>query len=202
MDSLDSDPVVFRFNHKIYKGEEVMKCQQVLKCSLVCSLLLVLVFLHSLQVSAATYSTEFPAYVPVSGGAFIETNVTTLGQATLVFPLQYQNATFGFAGSGSNICNLTNSTVNGYLYRTNGQQYPIRLVRLGTLEYQQASGTWAAVDTVDVLNTNITFIDQTAGDRQTDNYFYDKYGILELSVILILVLGFVSMLYVLLRKER
>lgn len=60
---------------------------------------LVLLSVCCLPVCAVEYSTEYPSYVPISGGAYIEVQ-STLGRGALVFPNQYQNNTFGFSGSG------------------------------------------------------------------------------------------------------
>ena len=66
------------------------------KKAVVCLAFLVVL---SSSVFAVEYSTEYPSYVPISGGAYIEVQ-STLGRGSLVFPNQYQNNTFGFSGSG------------------------------------------------------------------------------------------------------
>ena len=75
------------------------------KKAVVCLAFLVVL---SSSVFAVEYSTEYPSYVPISGGAYIEVQ-STLGRGSLVFPNQYQNNTFGFSGSGLNLCNITHS---------------------------------------------------------------------------------------------
>lgn len=138
-----------------------------------------LVFVFSaLPCFAVEYSIDFPSYVPISGGAFFEVK-SSLGQITFVCPNNFKNGYFGFTGSGNNICNISNSTVSGYIYTTSGNSYQARFTSLGTLEYRTSSGSYYEyrdVTITDILNTNVTFIDEK-GDRQTDNYFLSKENI-------------------------
>lgn len=139
--------------------------------------LLVLVF-SALPCFAVEYSTDFPSYVPISGGAFFEVK-SSIGQITFVCPNNFKNGYFGFSGSGNNICNISNSTVSGYIYTASGNSYQARFTALGTLEYRTSSGSYYEyrdVTITDILNTNVTFIDDK-GDRQTDNYFLSKENI-------------------------
>lgn len=138
---------------------------------------LVLVF-SALPCFAVEYSTKFPSYVPISGGAFFEVK-SSLGQITFVCPNNFKNGYFGFSGNGNNICNISNSTVSGYIYTTSGSSYQARFTALGTLEYRTSSGSYHEyrdVTITEILNTNVTFIDDK-GDRQTDNYFLSKEDI-------------------------
>ncbi len=119
-------------------------------------------------VFAVEYSTEYPSYVPISGGAYIEVQ-SSLGRGTLVFPNQYQNDTFGFSGSGLNLCNITYSTVSGYFYPASGSPVQVRFQRYSTLEYYYENGSWGnewrPVTTSAIYNTNVRFIDNTALTR-------------------------------------
>lgn len=146
---------------------------------------LVLVF-SSLPCFAVEYSTEFPSYVPISGGAFFEVK-SSLGQITFVCPNNFKNGYFGFSGNGNNICNISNSTVSGYIYTTSGNSYQARFTALGTLEYRTSSGSYYEyrdVTITEILNTNVTFIDDK-GDRQTDNYFLSKESIFLYTLLLV-----------------
>ena len=141
------------------------------------AVVLVLVF-SSLPCFAVEYSTDFPLYVPISGGAFFEVT-SSLGQITFVCASNYKNNYFGFSGNGNNICNISNSTVSGYIYTASGNSYQARFTSLGTLEYRTSSGgyyEYRDVTITEILNTNVTFIDDK-GDRQTDNYFLSKENI-------------------------
>lgn len=141
------------------------------------AVLLVLVF-SALPCFAVEYSTDFPSYVPISGGAFFEVK-SSLGQITFVCPNNFKNGYFGFSGSGNNICNISNSTVSGYIFTASGNSYQARFTALGTLEYRTSSGSYYEyrdVTITEILNTNVTFIDDK-GDRQTDNYFLSKENI-------------------------
>ena len=141
------------------------------------AVLLVLVF-SVLPCFAVEYSTKFPSYVPISGGAFFEVK-SSLGQITFVCPNNFKNGYFGFSGNGNNICNISNSTVSGYIFTSSGSSYQARFTALGTLEYRTSSGSYYEyrdVTITEILNTNVTFIDDK-GDRQTDNYFLSKENI-------------------------
>lgn len=136
---------------------------------------LISIFVFSVSSFAVTYSNDYPTYLPISGGAYFEVQCS-LGKVSLVFPDSFKNGTFGFSGSGSDIVNLTNSTVQGYLYTSSGASYSARLTRLSTLEYQpsSSSSTWSSITVSQIYNTNVTFIDLTSRDRQTDNYYLSK----------------------------
>lgn len=146
---------------------------------------LVLVF-SALPCFAVEYSTDFPSYVPISGGAFFEVK-STLGQIAFVCPNNFKNGYFGFSGNGNNICNISNSTVSGYIYTASGNSYQARFTALGTLEYRTSSGSYYEymdVTITEILNTNVTFIDDK-GDRQTDNYFLSKEDIFLYTLLLV-----------------
>lgn len=149
------------------------------------SVVLVLVF-SSLPCFAVEYSTDFPSYVPISGGAFFEVK-SSLGQITFFCPNNFKNGYFGFSGNGNNICNISNSTVSGYIYTSTGNSYQARFTALGTLEYRTSSGSYYEyrdVTITEILNTNVTFIDDK-GDRQTDNYFLSKEDIFLYTLFLV-----------------
>lgn len=149
------------------------------------AVVLVLVF-SALPCFAVDYSTKFPSYVPISGGAFFEVK-SSLGQITFVCPNNFKNGYFGFSGNGNNICNISNSTVSGYIYTTSGNSYQARFTALGNLEYRTSSGSYYEyrdVTITEILNTNVTFIDDK-GDRQTDNYFLSKEDIFLYTLLLV-----------------
>ena len=149
------------------------------------AVVLVLVF-SALPCFAVEYSTKFPSYVPISGGAFFEVK-SSLGQITFVCPNNFKNGYFGFSGNGNNICNISNSTVSGYIFTSSGSSYQARFTALGTLEYRTSSGSYYEyrdVTITEILNTNVTFIDDK-GDRQTDNYFLSKENIFLYSILLV-----------------
>ena len=150
------------------------------------AVVLVLVF-SALPCFAVEYSTKFPSYVPISGGAFFEVK-SSLGQITFVCPNNFKNGYFGFSGNGNNICNISNSTVSGYIFTSSGSSYQARFTALGTLEYRTSSGSYYEyrdVTITEILNTNVTFIDDK-GDRQTDNYFLSKENIFLYSLLFVI----------------
>ena len=155
------------------------------KIILIFAVVLVLLF-SALPCFAVEYSTDFPSYVPISGGAFFEVK-SSLGQITFVCPNNFKNGYFGFSGTGNNICNISNSTVSGYIYTSSGSSYQARFTALGTLEYRTSSGSYYEyrdVTITEILNTNVTFIDDK-GDRQTDNYFLSKEDIFLYTLLLV-----------------
>lgn len=125
---------------------------------------------------AAEYGYEYPDYVPVSGGAYIEAE-SSLGTVTLVFPIDYKDGTFGFIDSGvASVCNLTRNTVYGYVYTRNNQSYEVRAAYGELIEYQLDDrypyNEWTDLRLTQILNTNIQLIDLTEQGRQTD---FQKY---------------------------
>ena len=149
------------------------------------AVVLVLVF-SALPCFAVEYSTKFPSYVPISGGAFFEVK-SSLGQITFVCPSNFKIGYFGFTGNGNNICNISNSTVSGYIFTSSGSSYQARFTALGTLEYRTSSGSYYEyrdVTITEILNTNVTFTDDK-GDRQTDNYFLSKEDIFLYTLLLV-----------------
>lgn len=149
--------------------------------------LLTLLFggIMSATVLAESYNTVYPEYVPVSGGAWCEVD-TAQGLACISAPSDYIYDTFGFSGSGYNICNLTASTVSGTIYFESATSYygrptslQCRFSRMGTLEvyapYQSSYGgtsySWEALNITAIRNTNIAITD-SSGNRQNNVYIY------------------------------
>ena len=164
------------------------------------AVVLVLVF-SALPCFAVEYSTKFPTYVPISGGAFFEVK-SSLGQITFVCPNNFKNGYFGFSGTGNNICNISNSTISGYLYTASGNTYQARFTSFGTLQYRTGTSSYYEyidVTITDILNTNVNFIDDKL-DRQTDNYFFDKYDIF--FFVILIVICFCTVLNLFFRKRR
>ena len=146
----------------------------------------VLMCVFTVAVSAQTYSVVFPAYVPVSGGAWCEV-ATAEGRVCVVLPSDYRAGYFGFSGSGHNVANITGSTINGTAYAQNSFSYygspssvQCRFSRMGTLEvyapYRTSYGTsyeWESLPVTAIYNTNMDFTDETGGNRQNDAFRYD-----------------------------
>ena len=128
-------------------------------------------------VYAADYGYDYPGYVSVSGGAYVEVE-SSLGTVTLVFPNNYKNGYFGFVDRGSSsIGNISNNTISGYLYTRSGSVYQVRAPYGERIEYQTNQGypynQWVELNITDILNTNIQFIDLTGEGRQTNFQKYD-----------------------------
>lgn len=147
----------------------------------------VLMCVFTVAVSAQTYSVAFPAYVPVSGGAWCEV-ATAQGRLCIVLPSDYRAGYFGFSGSGHNVANITGSTISGTAYAQNGFSYyenpdsvQCRFTRMNTLEvytpYRSTSGNtsyrWESLPITAIYNTNMDFTDETGGNRQNDSFRYD-----------------------------
>lgn len=157
-----------------------MKIIKFLICAVMCSALLFTVC------SAQVYTEDYPLWCPASGASWMEVN-TSQGKACVVVPYTFRFDTFGFYGSSGYVpCNLTNSTLNGYIYFNNASSYfgnptelQCRFSSFGTLQvyepyqnnYNGTSYRWSDLGVSSVLNTNIGFMDE-AGDRQNDAYVY------------------------------
>ena len=165
--------------------------------------LLIGVIMLALPVSAQTYSVVYPAWVPVSGGAWVEAD-TAQGQICVVVPLDYRIGYFGFSGSGYNVANLTSTSISGtayaqgnFTYYGNPSSVQCRFTRMSTLEvyapyqnnYGGTSYQWETLDITAIHNTNMDFVDEV-GDRQNDAYRYDTtQKILILLFCLVVLLG-------------
>lgn len=126
---------------------------------------------------AADYGYEYPDYIPVSGGAFVEVQ-SSLGTVALVFPIDYKDGYFGFVDSGSaSVGNLSNNTIYGTLYTRSGASYSIRAPYGELIEYQTNSSypynQWVDLSMSEILNTNIQLIDLTDQGRETEFQYYD-----------------------------
>lgn len=126
---------------------------------------------------AAEYGYEYPDYVPVSGGAYIEAQ-SSIGTVALVFPIDYKDGYFGFVDSGAaSVGNLSRNTIYGTLYTRNNQSYEVRASYGELVEYQPGNSypynQWVELSLSKILNTNIQLIDLTEQDRQTDFQYYD-----------------------------
>lgn len=152
-----------------------------------CLLLLLILSCIILSVSAADYDTKLPSYVPYSGGAFFEVFDENLGTVTCVFPIDFQNNTFGFNSAGTDVYNLTNSTLNGYVVTTNGTVYTARASRLSYVEYRTSATTsyYTALSPKKgtMKASNINFITDNP-DLYNDSYFNRDNFIMVLLVIL------------------
>lgn len=137
--------------------------------------------------SAIDYDTSLPSYVPYSGGAFFEVFDENLGTVTCVFPIDFQNNTFGFNAAGTDVYNLTNSTINGYVVTTNGTVYTARASRLSYVEYRISTTTsyYTALSPKagSMKASNINFITEDP-ELYNDSYFNRDNFIMVLLVIL------------------
>lgn len=138
--------------------------------------LIVFVFGLNITVFAAEYEDNYPNYIPISGGAYIEVKCS-LGTAALVFPSEYKNGYFGFVNrSDSAFGNIHSGTINGYVYTSNGQIYIIRASYGQAVEFRTSNTypyDWVDISIRDILNTNIMLIDDTDLNRQNDLIYYD-----------------------------
>lgn len=172
---------------------------------------LVLVFALAFSASAAVYSDTVPQYVPVSGGAFLSVD-TSVGTATFVASSDYIYNTFGFSGTGFQVCNLTSSTVTGTLYSVgtfgfygNPTSVQARFQSMGTLQIYQpyennyggTSYSWVNVTIESVTATNIALEDTVGLDRQNNALLYTR---VEKILIIILCVLIGLLLYKLLRR--
>lgn len=142
-------------------------------------------------VFAEEYGAEFPSYVPYSGGAYIEVQ-SSLGRGSFVFPSEYKESTFGFSGSGYNLCNLSKSTVSGYFITSSGAEYSCRFSSFSTAQYYYSSDTfsrWTDLTVSGIYNTNVSFIDDKAERSNIlDLFSYDIYKYAVVSLLLILLI--------------
>lgn len=143
----------------------------------------------SFSALAADYGTEYPSYIPISGGAYFEVK-SSVGSVSFVFPYNYKDGYFGFFGSGSNITNIYSGTINGTMYTSSGSSYSCRAQYGENLQYRSNSYPydWVDVTTSSILNSNCDFIDLSDNDRQNDSIIYDFTPFQQMIAIL---LGFV-----------
>lgn len=146
---------------------------------------------------AETYNSEYPQYVPVSGGAWCEVQ-TAQGKACFVVAGNYRFDIFGFSGSsGYNVANITSSTVNGNIYFEkptsyygNPESLQCRFTSFGTLSvnvpyqnnYGNTSYQWQDLNTQSILNTNIAFQD-AAGERYNNQFLYTREEKILISIL-------------------
>lgn len=138
---------------------------------------------------AADYNTSLPSYVPYSGGAFFEVFDSALGKVTCIFPVDFLDGTFGFNSSGTNIYNLTNSTINGYVITSNGNVYTARATRFNYVEYRLSTttSTYTPInpDMSTLKSSNINFITSDA-ELYNDSYFnHDNFYMVVLVMLLV-----------------
>lgn len=156
---------------------------------------------------AAVYGSDFPSYCPYNGGAWSEIS-TSQGDCCIVFRRNCISDIFGFNGStGSDILNVSNSTVSGKIYFKSATSYygspmelDCRFQSFGTLEvsvpYQSSYGTryeWQPLSVSSIKNTNINFAD-SSGDRQNNAYIYtlsEKQNIIIICLLIGVILYFI-----------
>lgn len=148
---------------------------------------------------AEEYGTEYPSYIPYSGGAYIEVQ-STLGRGTLIVPDTYKTGYFGFSGSGYDLLNISNSTITGRYITNAGKVYNLRFSAYSVSQYYYESGVtreWLNLNVTKIYNTNVEFLDNTSLNRSNDIDVFDsdpfKYTVvgslflLDISVILLIV---------------
>ncbi len=157
----------------------------------------------------ASFTADLPDYVSISGGAWFEVYSSDLGSCTIVFPFEFKEYCLAFSVSGSglpvDIINVTNSTIYGLVFTSNGTQYNCRANRFSTIQYQDESTTYNQwrdlnVDVVGMDNSNIQFI--------TDDFLYYNDTVIDynkvnlaLSCVIAIVL-IINLFVSLLRKGR
>lgn len=147
---------------------------------------LVVISIGNVTVFAQSYEQNFPSYVPVSGGAWVEID-TPEGVATIVVPIDYLIGSLGFTGTGYQLTSVINSTINGTIYHSTHFDYygepeelQCRFERMSGLEvyvpYRSTGGytsyRWEPLSNTTIENTNIDFVDDAGLDRQNDYYRY------------------------------
>ena len=146
---------------------------------------------------AEEYGNTYPAYVPVSGGAYIEVQCA-LGRGTLVFAREYKDGYFGFYGSGYSPANISRSTISGTYYTAAGVKYNARVNAMGEAQYYRETSTryeWTNLNVTKIYNTNVKFED-FKDDRANiiDLFSYDPvtYLWLACTVVIILLLMYIA----------
>lgn len=133
--------------------------------------------------SAVFYEGSFPyAETGLTGGGYIECS-SSIGDIVIVFPVQYIDNYLTFTTSG-NLFNVSNTTISCILFR-NGTQYQARFQSFGTLQYRLQSGAYyeyTDIITGNISDTNVDFT--TSSERINDNYYFDKFQIAVLSVLI------------------
>lgn len=169
-----------------------------MKKKIVFVLSLVFMLLMPITSYAEEYGTDYPKYIPYSGGAYIEVQ-STLGRGSLVFQDTYKNNYFGFYGSGYDVFNISNSTITGQFITANGTTYQARLTSFNSIQYYYSQGTvreWRDLLTTKIYNTNCTFIDYSDSHRNNcidvfdnDTYKHTTTAFLCLIVVLLFYLS-------------
>lgn len=150
---------------------------------------LIMLCFSSFPAIAATYGNDFPSYVPVSGGAYIEVE-SSLGTGTLVFPAQYQNGYIGFSGRrGFNLSNIYGGTISGYFYTASGQTYFVQSAYGQLIEYRTISYPYDYNDLniSNILNTNVSLVD-LQGERNNTVLDFSPFHIIITCLLLFLLL--------------
>lgn len=133
--------------------------------------------------SAVYYEDSFPyAETGLTGGGFIECS-SSIGDICIVLPIQYIDSCFTFT-TGGNLFNVTSSTISCLVF-VDGTQYSARFQSFGTLQYRTSTSSYydyVDIATGDITDTNVVFT--TASERINDNYYFDKYQIAVLSVLI------------------
>lgn len=152
---------------------------------------LILCLSFSIPVYAEEYGNDYPSYVNISGGAYIETQ-SSIGTVTLVFQNQYKSGYFGFIGrSGYNVCNVYGGQISGYVYTPAGQTYSCRATYGSAIEYRDNYYPYDYHDLniTKILNTNIEFID-FSGERSNTIVDFSPFQII--TTILLLFILFLN----------
>ena len=139
-------------------------------------------------VYAAEYGTTYPDYVKQSSACFVECD-TSLGKGALVFPVNYKKDCIGFYGkSGTDLFNITSSTISGQFVLTNGTTYNVRAQGFSKFQYQTQDGyynNYTDLNISQIYNTNVQLSDEQS-DRENSIFDFSMYEKFIISLILII----------------
>lgn len=135
---------------------------------LFCTVLAVLV----LSVSVLAYDDTPPTSSPLGYTCFITMQTRELGQITVYLPVTWQENTFSW--DGTNLRNITTSTVTGY-WTSNTDNY-VRWSSFSLPQYREPSGSsWSLEDLTvqEIISTNVSIAEsyEEVGVSRSDNYY-------------------------------
>lgn len=138
----------------------------------------------------AAYDDTEPADPPFVGSCFITADTDVLGTVDIYIPVSYQTGYFGLDSSGS-LFNVSNSTVSGVLYDSDGTEYTFRCSSWAAPQYRDYSGSsysYYDLGFVDVISSNVQIAEEFPPLVPVDDIFPAVYVLIGGVIVLCLFL--------------
>lgn len=150
----------------------------------------ILALLALCVISGSAYDDSPPESSPFVGSCYITADSSALGIVDIYIPVSYQSGYFGYSDDGD-LFNVSNSSVSGILYTSNGTEYSFRCSSWSVPQYRSISGssyTYYDLGIDEIISSNVQIAESFPALVPVDDIFPAIYVLIGGVVILCLFL--------------